>query len=246
MRVGSSRSRRNKTIHYIRFSARGDQKRGRILANSRFLNKAMTAERGVPARIGYRRPVLNSSLTTYPALKRPDLLATPVESALRAWTGPVDVEQVMVAEIDPELADTETFCSRYHVSLKETTNCVIVVARRGGETTLAACVVLAVTRVDVNGLVRRHLGARKVSFAPTNTAVEETGMEYGGITPLGLPADWQILVDQAVVETDTVVTGSGIRRSKLWMPGRALAALAGAEILDGLGLGLRDPAGPEM
>jgi hypothetical protein len=101
----------------------------------------------------------------YPALDRPDLLATPVEAALRAWTGPVDIKrQVTVAEIDPELADTAAFCSRYCVSPNETANCVIVVARRGGETTLAAAVVLAATRLDVNGLLRRHLGARKVLF----------------------------------------------------------------------------------
>jgi prolyl-tRNA editing enzyme YbaK/EbsC (Cys-tRNA(Pro) deacylase) len=44
-------------------------------------------------------------------------------------------------------------------------------------------------------------------------------MEYGGITPLGLPAGWPILIDQAVAQTDTVVIGLGLRRSKLWVPG---------------------------
>lgn len=182
--------------------------------------------------------MLNDRVTTQPALDRPDLLAAPVGAALRAWTGAVDVAQVTVAEIDPERADTGTFCSYYRMSPKETANCVIVVARRGGETTLAACVVLAATRLDVNGLVRRHLGARKVSFAPMDTAVQATGMEFGGITPLGLPAGWPILIDQAVVETDTVVIGSGVRRSKLWLPGHAMAAFAGAEVLHGLGLGV--------
>jgi prolyl-tRNA editing enzyme YbaK/EbsC (Cys-tRNA(Pro) deacylase) len=191
--------------------------------------------------------VSNSRVTRYPALDRPDLLATPVEAALRAWTGPVDIKhQVTVAEIDPELADTAAFCSRYCVSPNETANCVIVVARRGGETTLAAAVVLAATRLDVNGLLRRHLGARKVSFSRMDTAIEATGMEYGGITPLGLPAGWPILIDQAVAQTDTVVIGSGLRRSKLWIPGYAMAALAGAEVLDGLGLAPRDPIMPQI
>jgi prolyl-tRNA editing enzyme YbaK/EbsC (Cys-tRNA(Pro) deacylase) len=191
--------------------------------------------------------VLNSRVTTYPALDRPDLLATPVEAALRAWIGPGDIKrQVVVAEIDPELADTAAFCSRYCVSPRKTANCVIVVVRRGGETTWAAAVVLAATRLDVNGVLRRHLGARKVSFAPMDTALEATGMEYGGITPLGLPAGWSILIDQAVAETDTVVIGSGLRRSKLWIPGHAMAALAGAEVLHGLGLAPRDPIVPEI
>jgi prolyl-tRNA editing enzyme YbaK/EbsC (Cys-tRNA(Pro) deacylase) len=178
-------------------------------------------------------------LRTQPAKNRLDLLAPPVASALEAWSGPFPVEAVLVAEIDPAVADTAAFCTRYGVSLEESANCVVVAARRGGETRLAACVVLATTRADVNGLVRRHLGARKASFAPTEAAVAETGMEYGGITPIGLPAHWPLLVDAAVVASDSVVVGSGLRRSKLRLPGPALADLPGATVLDGLGV----PAG---
>ena len=97
------------------------------------------------------------------------------------------------------------------------------------------CLVLATTRADVNGLVRRHLGVRKISFASMDDAVGHTGMEYGGITPLGLPGDWPILIDRAVAESPRVVVGSGVRGSKLWLPGAILAALPGAQVLDGLG-----------
>ena len=72
-------------------------------------------------------------------------------------------------------------------ALDESANCVVVAAKRGGETRYAACMVLATTRADVNGVVRRHLDARKASFAPMDEAVGLTGMEYGGITPVGLP-----------------------------------------------------------
>jgi prolyl-tRNA editing enzyme YbaK/EbsC (Cys-tRNA(Pro) deacylase) len=61
-------------------------------------------------------------------------------------------------------------------------------------------------------------------------------MEYGGITPLGLPAGWPLLVDAAVVRTDAVVVGSGVRRSKLCLPGSSLARIPGAEVIDGLGI----------
>jgi prolyl-tRNA editing enzyme YbaK/EbsC (Cys-tRNA(Pro) deacylase) len=88
----------------------------------------------------------------------------------------------------------------------------------------------------VNGLVRRHLGARKASFAPVDAVTAATGMEYGGITPIGLPADWPVLVDAVVAKTESVVIGSGIRGSKLRLPGRVLAELPGAQVLDGLGL----------
>ncbi len=63
-----------------------------------------------------------------------------------------------------------------------------------------------------------------------------TGMEYGGITPVGLPADWPVLVDPAVADHPRVVVGSGIRGSKLWLPGRLLAGLPGARVLPGLGV----------
>ncbi|HZD72950.1 MAG TPA: YbaK/EbsC family protein [Actinomycetota bacterium] len=174
-------------------------------------------------------------LEAAPATTRLDLVAEPVAAALRAWSGPVPADEIGVAEIDPDLADTAAFCQRYEVGLDESANCVVVAARRGGETRFAACVVLATTRADVNNLVRRHLGARRASFAPLDAAVAETGMEYGGITPIGLPGHWPILVDAAVAASPRVVVGSGLRRSKLTLPGKALADLDGAEVLEGLG-----------
>jgi prolyl-tRNA editing enzyme YbaK/EbsC (Cys-tRNA(Pro) deacylase) len=111
---------------------------------------------------------------------------------------------------------------------------VIIAGRRGDVTRYAACLVLATTRADVNGVVRRRLDARKASFAPMDDAVAITGMEYGGITPLGVPEDWPVLVDAAVVARTTIVIGSGLRRSKLALPGAAAAELPGAEVIDGL------------
>jgi prolyl-tRNA editing enzyme YbaK/EbsC (Cys-tRNA(Pro) deacylase) len=95
--------------------------------------------------------------------------------------------------------------------------------------------VLATTRADVNGLVRRRLDVRKVSFAAMADAVELTGMEYGGITPFGLPAGWLLLVDKAVADAGPVVVGSGIRGSKIVVDGADLALLPGAEVIEDLG-----------
>jgi prolyl-tRNA editing enzyme YbaK/EbsC (Cys-tRNA(Pro) deacylase) len=96
-------------------------------------------------------------------------------------------------------------------------------------------VVLATTRADVNGVARRALDVRKASFAPVETAVSETGMEYGGITPVGLPPQWPVLVDARAAAQPQVVIGSGVRRSKLVLPGSVLAALPGVTVVDGLG-----------
>lgn len=171
-------------------------------------------------------------LTHYPALSRPDLLAPPVTAALRnlPWA-----DEVRVAEIDPALADTAQFCAAYGISLEESANCVVIAAKRGAGVTYAACMITATTRADVNGLVRRHLGARKASFGPVDAITAMTGMEYGGITPVGLPAGWHVLVDGLVAKAPTVVIGSGIRGSKLWLPGGLLAELPDAEVLPGLG-----------
>ena len=176
------------------------------------------------------------SLSLVPALDRPDLLAPPVAAALAQWKNVIPATEVMVAEIDPAIADTAAFCARYGVAPQVSANCVVVAGRRGGQTRPAACVVLATTRADVNGLVRRHLNARKASFASVDDAVAETGMDYGGITPIGLPEGWPILVDAAVAAAPRVVVGSGVRRSKLALAGVALANLPGAVVLADLGL----------
>ena len=172
------------------------------------------------------------SLAAVPALGRPDLLAAPVAEALAALDE--SAAAVGVAEIDPGAADTATFCERYGVSLAESANCVVISGRRDGETRYAACVILATTRADVNNVARRELDVRKASFAAMDLAVEQTGMEYGGITPLGLPAAWPVLVDALVADTPTVVIGSGLRRSKLVLPGKLLASLPGARAIEGL------------
>lgn len=169
-----------------------------------------------------------------PALTRPDLLAAPVQAALAAWAG---ASGVSAAAIDPELADTAAFCAAYEIELSGSANCVLIAARRGDTVQHAACVVLATTRADVNGAVRRHLEARKASFAALTSAVSLTGMEYGGITPIGLPASWPVLLDPAVLTAAPVVIGSGLRASKLQLVGEALADLPGAVVLPGLAVG---------
>jgi len=175
--------------------------------------------------------------TALPAPDALDELIGPVADAVRHWTGSVPAEQIVWVDTDPQWADTAVFVQHYGQELLEqSANCVVVAGKRGGETTLAACLVLSTTRVDVNGAVRRQLGARKASFASMDTATGETGMEYGGITPVGLPGSWPVLVDSAVVDLPYVLVGSGRRRGKLLVPGKAFAELPGAVVLEGLGV----------
>jgi prolyl-tRNA editing enzyme YbaK/EbsC (Cys-tRNA(Pro) deacylase) len=162
-------------------------------------------------------------LTFVPVSEAPELVGEPVRRYLQ--------DGLWVSEIDPGLADTAAFCEHYDIGLDMSANCVVVEAKRAERVWYAACLVLATTRADVNGIVRKHLGAHKISFAAMDTAVSLTGMEYGGITPIGLPEDWPILVDQNVFDQNRVIIGSGMRDSKLLAATDVLAALPNAEVL---------------
>jgi prolyl-tRNA editing enzyme YbaK/EbsC (Cys-tRNA(Pro) deacylase) len=172
-----------------------------------------------------------ATLEGRPVADRPDLLADPVRATLASWPG---AGRVGVAEIDPDLADTAACSEAYAVPLTAGANCVVVAGRRDGAERVAACVVRADTRADVNSRVKRLLDVRKCSFLPMDRAVEESGMEYGGITPVGLPAGWRLLVDARAAELEVALIGSGVRRSKLLVPGPLLAELPGAEVVDDL------------
>lgn len=172
-------------------------------------------------------------LVAVSASTRTDLLAPRTRAALMA----ADLlNAVGVVEIDPAVSDTATTQEVFGLSMDTLANCVVVSGRREGVERIAACLVLATGRADINNVVRRSLDVRKASFLPMERAVALTGMEYGGITPIGLPESWPIFVDRQVVDTEIVVIGSGVRRSKILIPGHVLARLLGVQVVDGLGL----------
>jgi prolyl-tRNA editing enzyme YbaK/EbsC (Cys-tRNA(Pro) deacylase) len=171
------------------------------------------------------------SLQSLPAAARADLLAAPVAAALAAWP---HADRVAVVEIDPAIADTAAMSEAYGLSLETGANCILVAGRRDGVERIAACMVRADTRLDVNNVVKRLLDVRKASFLPMDRATEHSSMEYGGITPVGLPVEWRLLIDARVTDIEVAVIGSGLRRSKLLIPGALLAELPGAEIVEGL------------
>ena len=176
-----------------------------------------------------------------PALERTDLLAEPVAAALRALEaaspeGADLAPQAQVVPIDPSHSDTDALNVHYSLDPEATGNCVLVAGKRTGEERIAACVVRATDFADVNHVVKKRIDVRKASFLPVERAVEMSGMEYGGITPVGLPEDWRLFVDGAVADRATVLIGSGVRHSKLLVPGALLVALPGAERVENLGV----------
>ena len=172
------------------------------------------------------------NIETVPALERPDLLADPVRRALEAWP---HAGEVGVFEIDPAIADTAALNEAYGLPAETGANCVLVAGARARVERVAACLVRADTRADVNNVVRPLLDVRKASFLPTDRATAESGMEYGGITPVGLPDGWRVLVDSRVVtDGELALIGSGVRRSKLLLPGDLLGRRRGVEVVEDL------------
>jgi len=145
-------------------------------------------------------------------------------------------------ECDPSLADTAAFCAHYGFSLDESANCIVVVGK-GAERTYAACLALANTRLDVNGLIRQRLGVRKTSFASAEETVAATmGMRIGGVTPFGLPAGLPIWIDSRVTDHARVIVGGGSRRCKVYVATTAFSTLPHAEIITDLARPLPAPA----
>ncbi len=138
-----------------------------------------------------------------------------------------------VLPCDPELADTLRFCEAYGFALEDSANTILVASKRPPGR-LAACVVLASTRLDVNHTVKAHLGVRRLSFASPETTLEVTGMEIGGVTPFGLGAELPVLIDSRVPTRERVVVGAGTRTAKIRCRPDVLTRLPSAEVVEGL------------
>jgi prolyl-tRNA editing enzyme YbaK/EbsC (Cys-tRNA(Pro) deacylase) len=143
---------------------------------------------------------------------------------------------------DPALADTAAFCEAYGFDPEDAANCIVVASRRPAGSHLVA-LVLATTRLDVNGRCCELMGVRRASFASLEQTAELTGMEIGGVTPFGLPAGLNpVRVDAAVLARQRVVVGGGDRSVKLVVDSGVLARPPLFDVVKGLAS--RPVAGP--
>ena len=142
--------------------------------------------------------------------------------------------EIKVAEIDPEYADGEALHNAYDVPYEMKLNCLIIKGSRGETIKYAALVVPYGKRANMNAKVRNPLDVKEVRFADLDHVISQTGMEFGSITPIGLPDDWFILVDSSVLEQEDIIVGGGRACSKLMMPSRLIKKLANCTIVEGL------------
>jgi prolyl-tRNA editing enzyme YbaK/EbsC (Cys-tRNA(Pro) deacylase) len=136
-------------------------------------------------------------------------------------------------ECDPDLADTAQFCEAYDIPLEQSANAIMLASKKPLGV-YAVCLVLATHRLDVNGVARREMDVRKVSFAPPEVTAEVTGMIMGGVTPFSLPPDVPVLVDGAVMGPRWVVVGGGSRDMKIKVDPEVFARMPNVRIVESL------------
>jgi len=193
----------------------------------------------------YRRRAIvldNSALVGAPASPNKPLLSKmqPLKEfvvsdtlpAVRKFLDAVASDYEVLA-CDPSLADTREFCEHYQIPVANSANAILVKSRKG-DPTYTLCVLLATHRLDVNHSVRKKMAVKKVSFASADETRELTGMEIGGVTPIGLPESLPIWVDEAVMQCEFIILGGGNRSSKLKLAPDVFTHVPNAEVVSGL------------
>ncbi|MDB5264709.1 MAG: proline--tRNA ligase [Parcubacteria group bacterium] len=142
--------------------------------------------------------------------------------------------EVLVGKIDPQYMNGSALSDHYDVNLEDGANCIVVKGKRGEERMMAAVLVPVGYRADLNGLVCEKLNAKKVSMAPLEEVIQETGMEYGSITPVGLPESWKVLIDSRLMQKEKIIVGGGKQVSKLLVPTAFLKTQSNVEVVEGL------------
>lgn len=176
----------------------------------------------------------DSLLNFKPVIENPELVPSTVLEFIMSWVGPHKKTDFLVAEIDPEFAGGIELCNKYNINPTTGVNCLVVNGIRGQNKTFAACLVPVGYRYDMSGVVRQAMNARQVSVAPLDVVLLETQMEYGSITPIGLPKEWLLFIDPLVLKSEYIIIGGGLKKSKLLIPSSALLSLPNAIILQGV------------
>ncbi len=163
-----------------------------------------------------------------PIKDHPELVSESVYNA--AQNSP----DVLVGRIDPQYMNGIALSDHYDVDLEDGANCIVVRGKRGEARMMAAVLVPVGYRADLNGLVCEKLDAKKVSMAPLEEIIQGTGMEYGSITPVGLPQTYKILIDSRLIEKEKIIVGGGKQISKLLVSTSFLRTLPNVEVVEGL------------
>lgn len=146
----------------------------------------------------------------------------------------INKDKFLVAEIDSNYADGEKLCQKYGIKKECGFNCLIVECKKRDNISHYALIVPIGYKYNMGSVVRKYTNSRVVSVAPLDYVLEKTNMEYGSITPIGLPSDWKILVDPLIKNQEYIVIGGGLVKSKISLPTNIFLKLPNVEIVDGI------------
>jgi prolyl-tRNA editing enzyme YbaK/EbsC (Cys-tRNA(Pro) deacylase) len=138
-----------------------------------------------------------------------------------------------IMQIDPDFADTAQFCEKYGIPLANSANTIVVASKKEPKQ-YCACVALATTRLDVNHVVRKLMGAARVSFATAEETQALTGMMIGGVTVFALPPQMPLYVDDRLMALDWLILGGGSRSTKIRISPEVFRRMPNTTVVPGL------------
>ncbi len=163
-----------------------------------------------------------------------DLISNPTLKCIQSTFSQEEIDEILVAEINPEFMDGIKLCEHYAIDTKTGANCLICECKRGENKNYVALLVPTGYKYNMSSTVRKRTNSRMVSVAPLEYVLQETKMQYGSINPIGLPENWKIFVDPKVMEVERIICGSGLQNSKLSLPSKYLLKLNNVEVLNNL------------
>lgn len=174
------------------------------------------------------------NLNFKPIIESEDLVPSCIYDFVSRWNNEIEKKQFLVAEINPEFADDNKLCDEYNIDKKMGFNCLIVECKRNEMVKYCALIVPIGYKYNMGSVVRKYTNSRVVSVAPLEYVISKTGMEFGSITPIGLPEEWQILVDPLIRKQENIIIGGGLVKSKICLPTELFLKLPNVEAVDGI------------
>lgn len=184
--------------------------------------------------LGKRIIMYIGKLCFEPVIEHEEMVPEVIFQTVKNWSGKVKKESFLVAEIDPIFAGGKELCEHYDIDIKIGANCLVVEGKRNKQSSYAVCLVPVGYKYNMSSVIRKAMNMRQVSVAPLQMVLDTVQMEYGSITPIGLPIDWPLYIDPLVMKNERIIIGGGFVKCKLSILTQALLDMPNSVVLDGV------------
>jgi prolyl-tRNA editing enzyme YbaK/EbsC (Cys-tRNA(Pro) deacylase) len=149
---------------------------------------------------------------------------SPVVDLLTSQSIACEISEIPLSEDRKPIRNLEDLLSAKGLDPSSVVRSVVFKADSGLYTLLA---VAGAGRADW-GVLRKHLGERKLRMAEYDEVSEATGYVVGAVPPIALPDTLRVLVDKSVRNYQNVVIGSGVLGYALALNSQDLLAMLAA------------------